>query len=56
MQKNADISKIKGVLVLKGAFSEATQVCVPTNQILNSIIIETNFRQGRRVVFLPPLP
>ena len=27
-KKNADISKIKGVLVLKGMFSETTYVCV----------------------------
>ena len=27
-KKNADISKITGVLVLKGMFSETTYVCV----------------------------
>ena len=31
--KNADISKIKGVLVFKGIFSETTYVCVLTYQI-----------------------
>ena len=31
LQKNADISKIKGLLVLKGIFSETT--CVFTHQI-----------------------
>ena len=30
---NVDISKIKGVLILKGIFSETTNVCVLTNQI-----------------------
>ena len=28
LQKNTDISKIKGILVLKGTFSETTYVCV----------------------------
>ena len=32
LQKNADISKIKGVWVLKGIFSETTYVCVLTYQ------------------------
>ena len=32
-KENADISKIKGVLVLKGVFSETTHVCVLTHQI-----------------------
>ena len=27
LQKDADISKIKGVLVIKGIFSETTYVC-----------------------------
>ena len=31
--KNADISKIKKALVLKGSFSETTYVCVLTCQI-----------------------
>ena len=32
-KKNADISKIKGTLVLKGIFSETTYVCLLTCQI-----------------------
>ena len=35
LQKNADIGKIKGVLVLKGIFSETTPVCVLTYQTSN---------------------
>ena len=30
LQKNADITKIKKALVLKGIFSETTYVCVRT--------------------------
>ena len=33
LQKNADISKIKGALTLKDLFSETTYVCVLTCQI-----------------------
>ena len=33
MQKNADISKIKGVQALKGIFSETAYGCVLTCQI-----------------------
>ena len=33
LQKNADISKIKKVLVIEGIFSETTDVCVLTCQI-----------------------
>ena len=33
LQTNADIIKIKGVLVLKSTFSETDYVCVVTNQI-----------------------
>ena len=33
LQKNADISKIKKAVVLKGMFSEKAFVCVPMYQI-----------------------
>ena len=33
LQKNADISKIKGALVLKDIFSKTAYVCVLTYQI-----------------------
>ena len=33
LPKNADISKIKRALILKGIFSETTNVCVLTFQI-----------------------
>ena len=33
LQKNANISKIKEVLVLKGIFSETTYMCILTYQI-----------------------
>ena len=35
LQRNADISKIKRALVLKGIFSEITYECVLTCQISN---------------------
>ena len=35
LQKNADISKIKGMLVLKGIFSETKYKCVLSYQILS---------------------
>ena len=35
LQKKGDISKIKGVLVLKGIFSETTYVRVLTYQVSN---------------------
>ena len=46
-QKNADISKIKGVLVLEAIFSQTRYVCVLTNQI-SSLEDNSNesFRQG----------
>ena len=34
-QKHSDISKIGGVLVLKGIFSETTYVCLLIYQILS---------------------
>ena len=43
--KNADISKIKKTLVLKGIFSETTYVCVRTKFQVSSVIL-TSFRQG----------
>ena len=52
LQKNADIGKIKGVLVLKGIFSEPTYVCVLTYQFQVSIILKS-FRQE---AILPPTP
>ena len=33
LQKIADMSKIKGLLVLKGIFSETTYMCVITYQV-----------------------
>ena len=33
LQKNADISKIKGILVLESILSKTTYVCVLTYQI-----------------------
>ena len=33
--KNADISKIKGIMELNGIMSETAYVCVHTNQISN---------------------
>ena len=45
LQKNADISKIKGALVLKGIFSETTFGYVLTCQFSVSSIILTSFRQ-----------
>ena len=33
LQKNADISKIKDVLALKGIFSETTYTCVKSRAI-----------------------
>ena len=45
-KKNAEISKIKVVLVLKGIFSETTYVCVLTHQFQVPSIILTSFRQG----------
>ena len=35
LQKNADISKIRTALVLKGIFSKTEYVCVVMYQILN---------------------
>ena len=46
LQKNADISEIKEVLVLKGLFSESTYLCVLTYQIEVSSMILSKFRQA----------
>ena len=48
--KKGDISKIKGVMVLKGVFSETKYVCVQRYQVSNVIL--TSFRQG----IVLPLP
>ena len=52
-RKNADISNIKGILVLKGIFSETTHVLYLRAKLQVSRIILTSFRQG---VILIPLP
>ena len=44
LPKNAEIIKIKRILVLRGIFSETTYLCVLIYQI--SSIILTSFRQG----------
>ena len=46
LQKNADISKIKWVLVLKIMFSETTYVCLFTYQISSFQHTFNSFRQG----------
>ena len=51
-KKNADIGKIKGVLVLKGICSKTKYVCVLMYQIQVSSIILKSFRQGEN--FTPP--
>ena len=52
--KNADISKIKGFLELKGIFSETTYGCVLAYRILSfSIILMSN---KLRIILLPPPP
>ena len=62
-RKDADIRKIKEVLVLKGIFSETTCVCVLMylctyvyfcTNFQDSSIILTSFRQG--VILSPPSP
>ena len=50
LQKNADISKIKRALTLKGIFFETTYVCVLRTKFQVCSIILTSFRQG---VILP---
>ena len=45
LQKNADISKIKGVLVPKDVFSETIYAYLSTKLLVFSIIL-TSFRQG----------
>ena len=53
--KNADISKIKRALVLKGMFSETIYVCVYLCAKFEvSSIILTSFRQGGNFTPLPP--
>ena len=52
LQENADISKIKGALVLKVIFSETTYGCVLTYQI--SSVILKNFRQEFNFTTAPP--
>ena len=42
-QKNADISKVKGVLVLKGIVSETTYMCVFTCQVSSFYQIPNKF-------------
>ena len=51
LQTNADISKIKGVLVLKGIFSETEDLLYLCVKFQVSSIIVTSFKQG---VILPP--
>ena len=53
MQKNADISKIKGVQAIKGIFSETKKGVYLRAKFEISSIILTSFRQG---VILPPPP
>ena len=45
LQKNADISETKGVLVLKGIFLNSTYVYLRAKFQVSSIIL-TSFRQG----------
>ena len=45
-KKNADISKIEKVVVLKSIFSETKYVCVLTYQFQVSSLVLTGFRQG----------
>ena len=54
MQKNADISKIKEVLVLKGIFSELGMCVYLRTKFQVSGVILTSFRQAG--VILPPPP
>ena len=49
--KNADISKIKRVLVVKGIFYETIYVCLPTYQILSFLDDSNDFKTG---LILPP--
>ena len=53
--ENADISKIKRALVLKGTFSETKYACVLSAKFHVYIIILTSFRQGW-VILPPPSP
>ena len=54
LQKDADISKTKRVLVLKVIFSETIYVCVNLRTKFQvSTIIITSFRQGGGGVFPP---
>ena len=50
-KKNADISKIEKVVVLKSIFSETKYVCVLTYQFQVSSLVLTGFRR-----VLPPTP
>ena len=50
LEKDADISKIKEVLVRKGMFSEITYMCVLTYYFQVSSIILKSFRQGTGVI------
>ena len=52
-KKNADISKIKGVLEVQGIFSETTYMCVLTNFQISNIIL-SSFKQGGMGVVIPP--
>ena len=54
MQKNADISKIKGVQAIKGIFSETKKGVYLRAKFEISSIILTSFRQG--VILPPPSP
>ena len=52
---NPDISKTKGVLVLKSIFSDTTYVCVITYQISSFYYNSNKFYTGGEGVILPPL-
>ena len=56
-KKNGDMSKIKGVVVLKGIFSKIAYVCILTYQITYQVssIILTSFTQGKRTPKKPSL-
>ena len=51
-EKNADISKIKGTLVLKGIFSELNMGVYSRAKFEVSNTILTSFREG--VILTPP--
>ena len=55
-KKNADIRKAKRTLVLKGIFSETTNVCVLMYQIPSFQHNSNEFQKEEGVLFYPPPP